>query len=359
MTADVKKQCELWNSCLSQAVNFNEEMFQLYELWYDDLVASRYGYPKKIVKTIPYVEEFFLKKGGDYLFQERPPAVFLTHDVDYLYPTFVMWLKNALGRKRFSFACFREDYLASLEEYLKIDKNYIGDLSSHLFVGAPVRPLCWYQFCAHYLIDPVYKLSSGYGHRLHDLIQKYKASIGLHGSFFSLLNSGSFEKEKGILEDWVGDSILFNRQHWLNISNLNELKRLYNAGIRFDSSLGWNGVLGVRGGFLRPYPIYLGEDMVLWEIPMLLMDGVLFDELRLSEKDVVNKAIDILVKVRDVGGCVALNWHERTRVPSYGWGQAYDRILEWCKNQGFLFYSSNNVIERIKKYEGQYLFKTN
>ena len=359
MTADIKKQLELWGSCLAQKISFNEEMIQLYKNWCDDLVESRYGYPKKAVKTTPYIEEFFLKLGGDCAFQKRPPAVFLTHDVDYLYPTFVMWLKNALGRKRFSFACFGENYLASLEEYLKIDKDYIGGLSSHLFVAAPIRPMCWYQFYAHYLIDPSYKISSKYGRKLHELIQEYKASVGIHGSFFSLSHSGSFEKEKDILENWAENLILFNRQHWLNISNLDELKRLYRAGIRFDSSLGWNGVLGVRGGFLRPYPIYLGEDEVLWEIPMLLMDGVLFDELRLSEKDVIDKAIDSLIKVRDVGGCVALNWHERTRVSSYGWGQAYDKILEWCKKQGFLFYSSSNMIERIRDYEGKYLFKTN
>ncbi|MEZ4273006.1 MAG: hypothetical protein R3C68_16710 [Myxococcota bacterium] len=70
---------------------------------------------------------------------------------------------------------------------------------------------------------------------------------------------------------------------------------------------------------------------------MALMDGVLFDDLKLSPDEAFEKCVGILEQVFARSGCVALNWHGRSAHGSYRWHGCYEKVLRWAREKGFAF----------------------
>jgi hypothetical protein len=167
-------------------------------------------------------------------------------------------------------------------------------------------------------------------------LREKNCEIGLHGSYFSL-EENLLERERQNLEQTFNRPVLMGRQHWLNLPGEASVERIFNAGITVDSTLGWNGSSGFRGGMARPFPILLSGGKHLWEVPLVLMDGPLFNDLGLDTDGVFAYAKKILQQVWVRRGMVAINWHERAAHPDYGWFEAYRRILEWAKGAGFQF----------------------
>jgi hypothetical protein len=167
--------------------------------------------------------------------------------------------------------------------------------------------------------------------------------VGLHGGFYSL-QSGLIEKEVKKLSIRTQSPIFSGRQHWLNLPDREQaFTSIRSSGLANDSTLGWNGVVGFRGGFSRPFYLQAGEKAYVREVPMLLMDGALFDDLRLNRQEAVSVAKKHLSEVKSRGGCAALNWHDRSASPHYGWAPAYEEIINWAFNEGFAFATVNQA----------------
>ncbi|OFZ72909.1 MAG: hypothetical protein A2451_03620 [Bdellovibrionales bacterium RIFOXYC2_FULL_39_8] len=108
---DIPSQLKLWAETLgveeSHIVASSGEF--LYKQWREDLENSKYGYPLQPVAQSAYLEDSLGKIIGNFEYKKRTPAIFLTHDVDYLNPTYILWLKKAIGRKKFSLDCFKDN----------------------------------------------------------------------------------------------------------------------------------------------------------------------------------------------------------------------------------------------------------
>lgn len=321
-----------------------------------DLLQSRNGYPLVPVHTIPYTEihiEKLLRETGVLADCERrvqPPALCLSHDIDYLASTLQMTLKRLISQRRLKLYPHGTHFLDSLERLLVLDQQAAGDQTgvSTLFIPCPSRsrnPLRW---PTQWLIDPSYKTTEPLFERLKDLVSRFHCVVGLHGGFFSL-SERLVAQEKKRLESAFGHPVALVRQHWLNLPTADSLERLSEAGFVIDSTLGWNGAVGFRCGMARPFPILLEQGRVLWEVPLVLMDGPLFDDLQLSEKAVVEQSQRILQTVLERGGCVSINWHERAAFSDYAWDGAYAQLLEWAAHAGFRFQSMDKVISTEKE----------
>lgn len=349
-----EKQVKLWIKYLlgENLRSVPDELIKTYDIWLSDVNNSKMGYPSCDVSSHPAVEhcicDFFKKSIKPF----TKPTVVLTHDIDYIYPTFMMWLKKAVGRRQLSLKCLTENYLDSLKRYVEIDKYYFDDKIDmpHFFLPHSASPRGIFNKIKHLVIDPSYSFSCSEGYELIDLIERENVSIGLHGSICSL-DSNLVFKEKSMLEKTLNKNIVTGRQHWLNLDKFNHLEKIRSSGITLDSTLGWNGKIGFRGGFARPYPILLSNDKILWELPMLLMDGVLFDEIGLSDDDAFKVSTSWLSTLKNEGGCVALNWHGRTNSSSYGWGKSYEKILEWCRENDFAIIGVTKLLRELETYD--------
>jgi hypothetical protein len=185
------------------------------------------------------------------------------------------------------------------------------------------------------IIDPEYSLSKNdkLKSTLKELVKK-GWKIGIHGSSKAYNDADIFFREKTTLESTLGLPIIANRNHWLNFSHVTSMNVLERSSIRVDSTLGYHDVLGFRGGICSPYSLYdfdRKRSYSVLEIPMIVMDGTIFDY---NDDITISDVIEILREVKKFNGTVSINWHQRTISDDYRWYEMYEQILEWIHENG-------------------------
>lgn len=310
-----------------------------------DLAAAKYGYSKSLVRATPSLEDQLTEIVGKYVLPlpRKAPTLCLTHDIDYIEPTWQLLVKRSLGYRKPQFMMRSNGFLPSIQAVLTTDRKFAGQAKSTVFLAAPWPANGIRERMIQYLIDPSYSLNSSLFLSLKETLREFDCEIGLHGSFHSLVqNTLKLEKEK--LEQALGIKIGAARQHWLHLPGNDPFGEIFRSGLKTDSTLGWNGRPGFRGGFCRPFPIITADRNIVWELPLVLMDGPLFDEMKLSSDGVFAAAAEILDEVFKRGGCVAIDWHDRAADPDYGWLDAYEKILSWARERGFQFKTMSEAI---------------
>lgn len=328
-----------------------EGLSDWWHLFYQDLYRSQNGYALGQVHQSAYTEDAIQRVFAQAGVLEactprtRTPVICLSHDIDYLRPTLQMNLKRIISQRKWAPYPKGEHFMDSLERLLQIDRQagQPGEAVSTLFIPCPrysPNPLRWPN---QWIIDPSYRLNEPLFDRLRVFIDQYRCEVGLHGSFYSIRDQ-FLKDERETLSHALGRPITCGRQHWLNLPGIKPLDIIHQSGIQVDSTLGWNGNVGFRGGMMRPFPIRLLSGQWIWEVPLVLMDGPLFDDLKLSAEEVVSMGKRLLEPVMTQGGCVAINWHERSAHSDYGWVEAYEKLTEWLASYKIEFKSIPQVV---------------
>jgi hypothetical protein len=138
--------------------------------------------------------------------------------------------------------------------------------------------------------------------------------VGLHGGWGSHRSANRLESERRHLERLLGLPCASTRQHWLRFDAARTWQAQEEAGLVVDSSLGFNDRPGFRAGTSLPFhPLDAeGHPRRLLELPLVLMDSQLFDELRLPPAQAARLATDALEQVWRVRGLLTVNWHPHT-----------------------------------------------
>jgi hypothetical protein len=148
-------------------------------------------------------------------------------------------------------------------------------------------------------------------------------SLGLHGSYASVVEEASPPREAAAFHQTVGKRPPGSRQHWLRFDSHDKLFRAINqAQLAYDSSIGFAESCGFRNGASFAFPPYDFEEerpFSFLEIPLVVMDGSLAamsQALRQSPQDLAEK---ILGESRNWGwGGIGILWHnpmEAIQVP--------------------------------------------
>ena len=161
--------------------------------------------------------------------------------------------------------------------------------------------------------------------------------IGVHGSYQSVVHGNTLKAESKALQNWTGETPAGSRQHWLRFDRHASLfDAIRDAGLAYDSSLGFVETCGFRNGANFAFPPYdFGQERPysFLEIPLVLMDGALHHASRRSRSDPQTIATQILHGSRKLGwGGIAVLWHnplEPIQVPEpinrVFWNLARDR----------------------------------
>lgn len=149
-------------------------------------------------------------------------------------------------------------------------------------------------------------------------------SIGLHGSYESIVERADLRPEIATLREAVDERPLGGRQHYLRYDNHRKLfATIEQAGLFYDSTLGFTDAVGFRQGASFAFPPYdfdreRPHDFL--EIPLALMDGGLEATCRSTSEDPCQVADAVLQASRKWGwGGIAIDWHnpiEPIQVPA-------------------------------------------
>jgi len=307
----------------------------------------------------------------------------LTHDVDhpsirlhkwdhtmfgFLYRALLGSLLNLI-RRRLSFrglianwsaACklpfvhlgWMKDFWRDFDErYLELEK----DLPSTFYV-IPTRQ---YAGIRSQGANPKFR-AAGYGaNDIADIIRRQVASgreVGLHG-IDAWIDSSKGREELGEIRRLTNAMEIGVRMHWLCFDQQSP-KRLEMAGFDYDSTSGYNETEGYRSGTGQAFkPL---EVVRLLELPMHVMDSALFYPGRqnLSARQAIPRVTTLIENAERYGGCLTLNWHDRSLSPERMWDQAYREVLRELKKRNPWFATAGDAVAWFRKRRSATFVKT-
>jgi hypothetical protein len=171
--------------------------------------------------------------------------------------------------------------------------------------------------------------------------------IALHG-IDAWMDSSRGLEELGEIKRLTGVSEIGVRMHWLYYDQQSPLL-LEHAGAVYDSTVGYNTTVGYRAGTTQAYqPV---EASRLLELPLHVMDTALFypAHLGLSRQQARNRITAIVDNAVQFGGCITVNWHDRSIAPERLWGDCYRELIHDLKDRGAWFATAGQATAWFRK----------
>jgi hypothetical protein len=167
--------------------------------------------------------------------------------------------------------------------------------------------------------------------------------IGLHG--IDAWHSETMARQEAArIAQATGKTEIGIRVHWLCFDNRTP-EILDKAGFDYDSTFGFNEVIGYRAGrcqVFRP----LGVSHLL-ELPLQFQDVAMFrpSAMGLSEERAQDACNIILDTVAELGGVATVLWHMRSLSPERLWSRFYVYLLQELSRLKAWFATASEVTE--------------
>jgi peptidoglycan/xylan/chitin deacetylase (PgdA/CDA1 family) len=330
MIKSIKENKELWD------IFTLKEEYETNKFDHHNRFLYKYSSKSEIIN--PKVSNYLFKKGYSIQWPEHKTfAVCLTHDIDEIYPsskyrcyTSMKYLIKGYIRKSMNRALKKENPYWNFGEIINLEKKY--NAKSTFFIMADKS-----NYNLNDLKDELYHISQeGY-------------EIGLHGGFNAYNDLSTMKKEKEILERLIEKKIIGYRNHYLSFEIPLTWKLLEKAGFKYDSTLGFADQVGFRNGMCHPFKpvdIQTGNQIPIFELPLIIMDASLLGYMGLTIKDsmmISKKLIDV---VKNIGGVITILWHNTYFDDIYrkGWEKLYENILEYCSKQNAWMTTGKSIV---------------
>jgi peptidoglycan/xylan/chitin deacetylase (PgdA/CDA1 family) len=180
-------------------------------------------------------------------------------------------------------------------------------------------------------------------------LHRRDCDVGLHGSYLSATSYDMIAEQKEDLEEALGATVIANRQHNLHFDAGVTPGILEKAGLKVDSTLGFNRDIGFRAGTSYPFRMWdlAGERWLgITEIPLVLHDGALLrpDNLDLDPESAVVLCKRLIDRVIETKGVITLLWHPES-IARPGWFGVYEKLLKYINEQNGWGASARQIYE--------------
>jgi hypothetical protein len=153
--------------------------------------------------------------------------------------------------------------------------------------------------------------------RVRDVLQHIRANgfdVGLHGSYNSALVPGLLARERDAVARAAGEDVTTTRQHFLHWDVRTTPRLQADAGIRADSTVGFNRNLGFRAGTSLPFRLFYhdrDEPLDLLEAPLVIADAPILraDGLELGTELGTRAIAQLVDAVAESGGVATMVFH--------------------------------------------------
>ncbi len=238
--------------------------------------------------------------------------------------TIAQWGSNKLSGR-----AYPREYL---DEWRRFEDE-LGLRSSFYFVSAARNKSSY---------DPNYDVAEP---RLRSKIEELTGQgweVGVHGSFDSYDCPDCLAEERERLATVVGRDVIGVRQHYLRFRAPETWAYQQAAGFQYDATLGLRDRLGFRAGLAAPFAPYdwqNEEPFDLLELPLSVMDGVLFWRHRLSPEQALETTRQQIEAVKSNYGHWVGLWHHNARDLRRrpGWWSVYCDLASTIANDDACF----------------------
>lgn len=174
--------------------------------------------------------------------------------------------------------------------------------------------------------DVAYDANAPHYHRLFRRLAKDGSELGLHAGYASRWGCPPTHQQVSRLRQYARQKAVGVRHHYLQINHDDPMLTLFEhaqAGLRYDTSLGFNDRPGFRAGTALPFAPYHDDHGVaekFVELPMSLADMHIPAR---DERAACKMVLHHLQRARDLGGMAVLNWHVGHWHSDPAWRAAY------------------------------------
>jgi peptidoglycan/xylan/chitin deacetylase (PgdA/CDA1 family) len=178
--------------------------------------------------------------------------------------------------------------------------------------------------------------------------------IGLHPSWYSFDNVDEMKRQKAALEKALGHDVVSVRQHYLHYDIRVTPCVQADAGLRYDSTIGFNDNIGFRFGTCYPWKLYdlkAEQELPIVEVPLIIQDGAMLNPakgMRLDEETACQYVVQITEAVERVSGILTLLWHPNAVMDAHWW-DTYLRSLNYLKEKNAWFGGVREVAQSWKQ----------
>lgn len=170
--------------------------------------------------------------------------------------------------------------------------------------------------------------------------------IGLHPSWHTYCNASTLRRDKECLEAVIQAPVVSARQHFLHFDIRCTPQAYQDAGLLYDSSLGFNDDVGFRSGTCWPFELadWQSQSRVqVTELPLVIQDKCL---TKIVGQGDAQRSLDLGMEIADrveaVGGVLTLLWHPRLINDPLSM-EVYHGLLDGLKRRGAWFGTMQEV----------------
>jgi hypothetical protein len=292
-------------------------------------IASRHGYVNRAIVD-EYGQAF--RQILEILMPRWRPAprtlrVKLSHDIDLLGIPFS--LKSALGH-----VCQRGAPLSCARDFLSLvsplEPTYLYSVRTlcKLSSARGLRSALYWKDSALGKFDTGYDLRDPKIARVIDSALKQGVEMGVHPGYETFLARPKLREEVERRRKVLNHAKIGGRQHYLRWCPTT-WEDWESCDLAYDSTVGFADQIGFRAGTCIPYVPWLWKldrSADLLEIPLLVMDGTIVQEMKLRTDESLRAVRELLNRCASVGGVFTILWHNSSLLTPYA--QYYLSILD-------------------------------
>ena len=242
--------------------------------------------------------------------QSAPFRAFVTQDVDSIGIPFNPWstARRLLHTHNIGHAV--RDMATVLGGEKPAELESVREIAT-LAACHGLRSAAFWKTGARTEYDTGYDVSHSSVTRVVSDLRTAGVDIGIHPSYYTFEDLSRLAEEVRTLREHLGQECVGGRQHYLRWSP-RTWRDWESCGLAYDSSVGFAERPGFRAGTAVPYQPWLLEEnrqATLLEIPLILMDRTLCHYMALSDSEAVPLAVELISRVKAVGGVFTLLWH--------------------------------------------------
>lgn len=146
-------------------------------------------------------------------------------------------------------------------------------------------------------------------------LKRYTLALGLHPSYYSSSEQGRIHRECLLLENHLGQNVVYSRQHFLRFNIRTTPQQLIQAGICADFSMGFSDTAGFRAGTSFPFRYYDFENEKsgdLHFVPFCIMDGAYSIHHKMGQEAIIKEMAAIAKDIKQGRGYFISVFHERS-----------------------------------------------